>query len=56
MKGLNGDNKVEYRFGYYANDDVKNPLSRHEVSHGPGHVTGSYAYIDANKQLQVLVD
>lgn len=44
---------MSYRFGFVA-DDHQNPLSRHEMSHSPGHVTGAYSYIDANNKWQVI--
>lgn len=52
IQGLNGVHPISYRFGFVA-DDENNPLSRHEVSHGPGYVTGAYSYIDANNKWQV---
>ncbi|XP_027195289.2 uncharacterized protein LOC113789897 [Dermatophagoides pteronyssinus] len=53
QQGLNGRHPMSYRFGFVA-DDHQNPLSRHEMSHAPGHVTGAYSYIDANNKWQVV--
>jgi len=45
-------NPYSYRFGYNTGDHY-NPQSRHEVSHGPGHVKGQYSFRDPHGKLHV---
>ncbi|KAF7493755.1 hypothetical protein SSS_09094 [Sarcoptes scabiei] len=53
QQGLSGPHHISYLFGFVA-DDENNPLSRHELSIKPGHVSGAYSYIDANNNWQVV--
>lgn len=53
LQGLSGPHHISYLFGFVA-DDENNPLSRHELSIKPGHVSGAYSYIDANNNWQVV--
>ncbi|CAG2101113.1 unnamed protein product [Medioppia subpectinata] len=47
------DNPHSYKFGYTTGDHY-NPQSRHEVSHGPGHVKGSYSFRDPHGKIHVV--
>src|SRR6218665_2974915 len=54
QQGIKPDTgKPFYRFGYEANENVDNPLTRYEISDEPGHVKGRYTFRTNNNQIRV---